>query len=157
MGSGGAWRYSDPVTSFYRWQCLVLCICFCSLSSWHGTSVTAGIWLLCSLLSSQCPIQYPFHFAEQMKNQGRGLRKDLPKIVRPAIGKIWSRNFIFWLQIVWLFCNKNKIDFYLRFFIIWGGLNLYKRSESYTVYMYWKVIQSIIMVKNHLLIGYADT
>lgn len=101
-------------------------------------SVTAGIWLLCSLLSFQCPSRYSFHFAEQMKNQGLGLRKDLPKIVRPAIRKIWSRNFIFWLQIVWLFCNKNKIDFYLRFFIIWGALICIKdQNHTQFTFIWW--------------------
>lgn len=68
------------------------------------------------------PVGPHFTLLSKWRTKDLGWEKDLPKIVRPAIGKIWSRSFIFWLQIVWLFCNKNKIDFYLRFFIIWGAL-----------------------------------
>lgn len=74
-GEPGASRYSNPVTSFYRWHCLALCIV--SFTSLHdtGSSVTAGIWWLCSLLCPQCPSQHWFRCTEQMKNQGRGKRR----------------------------------------------------------------------------------
>lgn len=108
-GKRGPWRYSYSITSFYRWHyfgTLHLLLSYLSMP-WEAPW-QQGLDLLRSLLCPQCPSRYSFRFAEQMKKQGLGKRKDLPKIVQPVNRKFWLRNFIFWLQIMWLFHDQNS-------------------------------------------------
>lgn len=132
-GKRGPWRYSYPITSFYRWHYLALYICFFHISPWHG-KLHDGRELIYFIHC--CVPCAPSRFAEQMKKQELGKRKDLPKIVQPVNRKFWLGNFIFWLQIMWLFHDQNS-RFLLRIFNYLEALICIKKSESYTVYIYW--------------------
>ena len=111
----------------------------CALVSFMSLHDMEAAWgqgpdSLGSLLGPRAPVGVQFRFAEQRENPGVGKRTDLPKTVQPVNSKSWPRNFIFWLQILWLFHDlKKKKRLWFGSLNYLGALICIKD----TVYIYW--------------------